>query len=108
MHGYPGADGLTAGGTHVVSARRTTNGYLAGVGLLGPEPIVSLATGATASASIEGLLAPTPSQSACPIYTTLLVTPPNETHSVRLPAKSLCDLEVHPVVPGSTGRGRNT
>ncbi|MDQ1392998.1 MAG: hypothetical protein QOF30_1975 [Acidimicrobiaceae bacterium] len=108
MHGYPGADGLAADGAHVVSARRTTNGYLAGVGLLGPEPTVSLATGTTASASVEGLLAPTPSQSACPTYTTLLITPPNETHSVRLATGSLCDLEIHPVVPGSTGRGPNT
>jgi hypothetical protein len=70
-------------------------------------PTVDLATGATASAILEGFNAPVDQTTAsCPAYTGLLVTPPEETHTARVAlAFSLCSVEIHPVVPGDGGGG---
>jgi hypothetical protein len=69
-------------------------------------PIVDLAPGETASALLEGTNNPTGTATSCPIYSAILVTPPGETHSVRvgISMRGCTGLEIHPVVPGSTGR----
>lgn len=104
LYGYPGVDGLNRGGHAVISARRTPRGYLGGLGQGVPEKAVTLARGQTASAILEGLNAPLPS-APCRRYSSLEVTPPGETHSVRLASASgLCYPQIHPVVPGLTGR----
>lgn len=89
-----------------MSARRTKSGYHGGVQPGHPIPKVHLATGKTASAMVEWV---TGFQS-CPRAQSLRITAPNAVRSVRLAPKSLgserlCHLEVHPVVPGVTGRG---
>ncbi|MDQ6613940.1 MAG: DUF4232 domain-containing protein [Actinomycetota bacterium] len=95
LRGYPGLDGIDATGRVAVSAQRVP---------ATTEPIVQLNTGQTASALFEGHIGPVPAQGPCPAYAALLVTPPGETHSVRVPSNfSLCYLLIHPVVPGLAG-----
>jgi hypothetical protein len=111
LTGYPGVAGASASGSQIVQARRTLNGYLGGVDLnITTLPVVSLASGQTASAVVEGTdnpLGPQP----CPRYPVLLVTPPNLTEQFQIQVTALgsqgfpdCSgMEVHPVVPGSSG-----
>jgi hypothetical protein len=104
VHGYPGLDAVATDGSIVESAARTPNGYLGGINTGSPVPVVILKTGQTASALFEGLTGPTPGGGACAPYAALITTPPNETHSVRLPSSyTLCYLQIHPVVSGTAG-----
>jgi hypothetical protein len=104
--GYPGVDALNARGHRVLSAIRTKSGYLGGVGS-GPIPTVHLAKGKTASAILEWIDLGPP----CPRAQSLRITPPNALRSVvlypkSLKSQSLCRVEIHPVVPGTTGEKR--
>ena len=107
MHGYPGVAGLDARGTQVEQARRTRSGYLGGLASGASAPAVDLASGQTASALVESV-AYGPDGNGCTAYAGLLVTPPDETHSVRLgwTGDGCSGLEIHPVVPGRTGQQR--
>lgn len=102
--GYPGVAGLNAAGTQVIQAKRTLNGYMhvlpAGQG----PPVVTLTTGQSASAFVEGTDVPQ-GNAACATYPKLLVTPPNTTQSVTIDAAmpGCSPVQVHPVVPGTTG-----
>jgi len=113
LTGYPGVAGLNANGQQQVHATRTSSGYMGGL-LPGTTtlPLVSLVPGRSASAVVEGTdnpLGPQP----CPHYPFLLVTPPNLTKQVRVEVSGLgtrppglpgcTTIQVHPVVPGSTG-----
>jgi hypothetical protein len=103
MAGYPGVAALNGGGSQVAQAQRTLSGYLGGVAS-GSAPRVMLAAGQQASALVEGL-GSTGAVSPCTGYAGLLVTIPDDTASTRLSwATDVCsDLQVHPVVPGTTG-----
>jgi hypothetical protein len=104
--GYPGVAGLDADGSQVTQARRTPSGYLGGLSDPGAAPpTVDLAPGASASALVEGTNVPSGNATSCPVYHGLLVTPPDETHSVRVDVTpNGCDgLQIHPVVPGEAG-----
>jgi hypothetical protein len=104
--GYPGVAGLDAGGNQLAQARRTASGYLGGlVDPQGRPPVVDIGPGAAASAYLEGSNVWVHDASECPVYQGLLVTPPDETHSVRLTltANGCNGLQIHPVVPGDTG-----
>lgn len=106
MRGYPGVAGLDANGNQVTQARRTLRGYLGGLQQpIDTIPTVRLAPGATASAYVEGTNVPPGNATSCTEYKGLLVTSPDETHSVRLDVTANgCDgLQIHPVVPGDTG-----
>jgi hypothetical protein len=106
MHGYPGVAGLDAHGNQVTQARRTLRGYLGGLEQsINVIPTVRLAPGETASALVEGTNVPPGNATSCTEYKGLLVTPPDETQSVRLAVTANgCDgLQIHPVVPGDTG-----
>ncbi|HVC14496.1 MAG TPA: DUF4232 domain-containing protein [Acidimicrobiales bacterium] len=106
LSGYPGVAALNATGQQVSQAQRSPNGYLGGMetGSTAP-PVVTLAPGATASALVEGTDVPEGTASSCPTYPALLVTPPTSTHSQRvtLPLPGCSPLQIHPVVPGTTG-----
>ena len=112
LSGYPGVAGLDGQGDQAVQAQRTLGGYMGGLppGATTP-PNASLAPGQTASAKAEGTDNPVGSDISCPYYPVLLVTPPNLTDSVRVTVSELgtnglpgCSpIEVHPVVPGTTG-----
>lgn len=116
LSGYPGVAGLDGQGGEAVQAQRTLSGYLGGLitGATTP-PVVSLAPGQIASATVEGTDNPIGAATSCPFYPYLLVTPPNLTDSVRVtvtdfgrlnhPGLPGCTrIEVHPVVPGTSGR----
>ena len=108
LSGYPGVAALDAQGAQVAQARRTANGYLGGLQSgLTTGPTVTLTAGGEASALVEGTDVPSGSATSCPSYPAVLITPPGETHSVRLalaaPFPGCSDLLVHPVVPGTTG-----
>jgi hypothetical protein len=109
IQGYPGLDAVNSSGQVVVHAKRTPDGYLGGpaMGALTgtvSERQVTLATGQEASALFEGENGPVATLGPCPPYSAILVTPPDESHSVRIPSDySRCYLEIHPVVPGVTG-----
>lgn len=109
LSGYPGVAGLTATGAQAAQATRTPSGYLGG---LGPgqtvPPEVVLSPGQAASALVESTDNPTGTATTCPQYPSLLVTPPNTTHTVELsmgtsPLRVCSTFQVHPVVPGMTG-----
>jgi hypothetical protein len=107
LRGYPGVAGLDRDGRQLVQARRTPSGYLGGLGS-GPLPTVALAPGKTASALVEALAFDQRTGDACTPWAGLLVTAPDGTRSspVRWTGDGCAELEIHPVVPGSTGRGR--
>lgn len=106
MSGYPGVAGLDAKGSQVVQAQRTPNGYLGGLtqGVTNP-PVVTLTNGQVASALVEGSAVPLDNATSCPTFPALLVTPPGETHSVRVVGEmpGCTGIAVHPIVAGSTG-----
>ncbi len=105
MRGYPGVAALDAQGTQVGQAARTTRGYLGG-----PQgtaiPTVDIAPGKSASALVEGIAKGV--TDSCKPYAGMLVTPPDETHSVKLSQAAGGDcadsMQIHPVVPGDTGQ----
>ncbi|MFB9235760.1 DUF4232 domain-containing protein [Plantactinospora siamensis] len=108
LKGYPGVAGLNAAGRQVTQARREASGYLGGLAGNATPPLVRLAPGASAAALLEGSNVPRGTATDCPQYAGLLVTPPDETHSVRLDTGARgCDgLHIHPVVPGTDGTGQ--
>jgi uncharacterized protein DUF4232 len=104
LTGYPGVAALDAAGRQAAQADRTPSGYIGG---LAPDnqtpPIVDVARGETATALVETTHVSS-DPAPCPQYAGLLVTPPGETHSVRLTVGfSGCTIQVHPVVPGDIG-----
>lgn len=106
MTGYPGVAALTVAGQQAVQAHRTLRGYQGGLpsGMTVP-PTVTLAPGQTSYARVEWIENPVNSETSCPSYPAILVTPPNTTVSTRLKVSGasgngiyLCaSLEVHPV-----------
>lgn len=106
LYGYPGAAGLNSSGQQVTQAKRTLGGYLGGLPLNQTTlPTVTLTPGETASAMVEGTDNPIGNATTCPVLHGLLVTAPNTKTSVKLAhAPGDCSyLQVHPVVPGTTG-----
>ncbi|SBS75196.1 conserved exported hypothetical protein [uncultured Mycobacterium sp.] len=96
LTGYPGVD--SGAGGPLLHARRTLRGYLGGLpGGVDIPPTVSVSPGHPAQAMVEGI-AVDADTSQCPTYTDLLVTPPDTTGTVTLPATiDTCQLQVHPV-----------
>jgi hypothetical protein len=104
MQGYPGVAGLDSSGRQLTQAARTTSGYLGGLGSGAAPALVSIAEGQAASSLIESTDVPSGS-SPCQTYSSLLVTPPDETRSVTVQAQmtGCSGLQVHPVVRGVSG-----
>lgn len=106
LTGYPGVAGLNSAGAQVTQARRTPSGYMGGLSsATSAPPVVTLDPNQTASAIVEGTDVPSGGQTTCPTLAGLLVTAPNTTRSVRLPAApgDCSGLQVHPVVSGDSG-----
>ena len=114
LTGYPRVVALNASGQVASTAKQALSWNAGGVqnGSTTP-PMVSLAPGQTASATVQGLNIPTGAATSCPpVYRQFLVTPPATSQSVRLtagagpnlgefPARS--GLVVTPIVPGTSG-----
>jgi len=107
LFGYPGVAALNSGGAQTEQAVRTASGYLGGLAA-GQRPASAYLTNGESASAIVEAMAFTPIGDACTSYAGLLVTPPNETHSVNLPWDNdgCASLQIHPVVLGATGQGR--
>jgi hypothetical protein len=106
LTGYPGVALVKAAGTGQVQASRTPSGYLGGLASpSGTPPLVRVRAGETISALLEGDDSPAGGSGVCPGYRGLLVTPPNQTVSLRVarPFSALCRPQIHPVVAGTSG-----
>jgi hypothetical protein len=103
--GFPGVGGLASDGRHVVSAKRTPNGYLGGP--QGDAPAVTLAPGKSASALLEGENGTVDGMGPCPAYSSFAIIAPDDTTVAVLPWRSpqnpICYPQIHPVVAGDTG-----
>ncbi|OBB00892.1 hypothetical protein A5662_14230 [Mycobacteriaceae bacterium 1482268.1] len=94
--GYPGVD--TRDGGPRISAERTLRGYMGGL----PSdsymlPTVTLTREHSAYAVLEGEAVDADGNS-CPTYTSLRVTPPDNTDTQNIWVTiSACDLQIHPV-----------
>jgi hypothetical protein len=111
MGGYPGVAALNARGSQVAQARRQAAGMTGGLSNAdSPIPVVTLEPGQSASAEIEGSDVGPAGSATCATYPAFLVTPPGETHSVKVTlmaggAFPGCQpIAINPVVPGVTGR----
>jgi hypothetical protein len=104
LHGYPKVAALDSGARTVAEARQTPEGYMGGLAS-GEPPTVTLAPGQAASALFETLNA-NPDGTACKSYAALRVTPPGQPDSVTVTwgFGGCANPEIHPVVPGSSGR----
>jgi hypothetical protein len=107
LGGYPGVALVDKSGSGQVQASRTPSGYLGG--LASPSaipPVIRVRPGQTVSALFEGTDIPAGRARVCPGYRAMLVTPPNQTVTVRVaqPFASLCRPQIHPVVAGTSGR----
>jgi Protein of unknown function (DUF4232) len=102
LTGYPGVAALDSHDAQTAQATRTLSGYLGGSTSAGT---VTLAAGDSVSATVEALAIDATTGNSCTAYAGILVTPPNETHSVKLawPSDGCSALQIHPVVPGTTG-----
>jgi Protein of unknown function (DUF4232) len=111
VEGYPGAGVTDTPGQVVLNATRSQSGYLGGQ-YSSPATIV-LQPGGAASTVLEWVDFPpngeTPVGANCPGMDSgkVLITPPNTRQSTPFPAPAnLCaDFMVHPLVPGTSGRG---
>jgi hypothetical protein len=107
LRGYPTVAALDAHGRTVETAAASLRGYMGGLDPSATKPpTVNLAPGQAASALVEALNA-NPDGRACRPFPALRVTPPGVTgsHTVGWGAASGCaHLEVHPFVPGASGR----
>lgn len=112
LTGYPGAAVLNSSGQQVMQAIRTPAGYLGGLWVNNTVPVVTLDPGQTAAALLEWIENPQRGQITCPTAASIVVTPPNTYRSTTLPSTSTthgfcADLQIHPVLPGTTGVERN-
>jgi hypothetical protein len=108
MSGYPSVALVAASGSPNLIAAERPSGYLGGLTPgTGPPPLVTLGPGQFASSLLEGVDFEVRTGRACPRIVLLLVTPPTATESARVPASfdGCSDVEIHPVVSGTTGRG---
>jgi hypothetical protein len=101
LYGYPGLDALTASGRVLAHARRTLSGYMGGATAVRTAVI---RPGAWASAVVEWMNFNPTTGGACRFSSLIATTPPNTTHTQRFARSvSICDLQVHPTVPGISG-----
>lgn len=105
VRGYPAVTALDSAGNTVTQAQQTPNGYMGGL-MNGQPPTITLAPGQAASALFETLNA-NRDGTACKPYAVLRVTPPapqSEPVTIDWGLAGCADPQIHPVVPGDTGR----
>jgi hypothetical protein len=105
IHAYPGVAEVNAQGKQIAQATRTLDLFMGGLKSGEPMPDVTLQPGQDASDLVGG--SDQAGDAPCSQYAGLLVTPPNDTHSVRVPLlnNNYCaGFGVTPVVPGDKGR----
>jgi hypothetical protein len=101
LYGYPGLDALDSHGHVLAHAQRTLSGSMGGPGVV---HTVLVAPGHFASATVEWLNFNPVTAGNCRFSSSVATTPPNTTHTVHLPVSvSICRLQVHPTVAGTSG-----
>lgn len=101
LRGYPGLDALDSHHHVLAHAKHTLSGYMGGPGVV---RTVRVAPGDFASATVEWLNFNPVTTGDCRFSASVAATPPNTTHTVRLPVSvSICKLQVHPSVVGTSG-----
>ena len=105
--GYPGVALLDAKGRQIEQATRTRFGFMGGLNR-GAPPRIVLRPGQRASARIEGFTINEATQQACPHSSAILFTLPDNRDSTRLRVSfpACKGVQVHPMVPGTTGSSR--
>ena len=100
-----GVDALAFSSGHAIAhAARTLSGFAGG----SPSGIhtVSVAPSHWASATVEWMNFNPVTSGPCTFSASVATTPANTSHTVHLNRQvSVCDLQVHPTVAGSTGNG---
>jgi Protein of unknown function (DUF4232) len=110
--GYPVVVALDAQGGDIRAAEPVLDG-IGGVhtGATTP-PTVTLKPGQSASATMGGDNNPVGTSASCPFYPSFVVAPPDQTQSVKVPARSgyglgpfpgCVPITISPVVPGTSG-----
>jgi hypothetical protein len=116
LSGYPGVAALNGQGAQVEQAQRQPGGYLGGLQNQSTIiPTVTVSPGGSVSAMVEGIDGPIGAATSCPYFPAFLVTPPGLTRSFNVPVPTVggaasgfpgcAPLQVHPVVPSTTGSG---
>lgn len=101
IYGYPGLDALNAGGHVMAHAQRTLRGFAGGAHV---ETTVTVTPGHYASARVEWMNFNPTTSGTCAFSKSVATTPANTTHTVHLPVSvSVCRLQVHPTVAGTSG-----
>jgi hypothetical protein len=101
IHGYPGLDAMSSSGHVLAHATRTLNGFTGGAHSV---PTLTVAPGHTVSARVEWLNFNPATSGSCTTSASIEVTPANTSDTVPLPVRvTVCGLEVHPTVAGSSG-----
>ena len=103
LTGYPGLDARGSSNQVLAHAQRTLFGFMGGAAAV---TTVTLAPGGLASATVEWLNFNPVTTGDCTFSKSVAATPPNTTKTVHLPVSvSICQLQVHPVVTGTSGQG---
>ncbi|MEO8889835.1 MAG: DUF4232 domain-containing protein [Jatrophihabitantaceae bacterium] len=101
IHGYPGLDALNSTGHVLVHAHRTLHGFAGGASSVAT---VTVNAGRFASAVVEWMNFNPVTSGDCTFSSSVATTPANTTHTVDLKVSvSVCDLQVHPTVAGTSG-----
>ncbi|UQX88647.1 DUF4232 domain-containing protein [Jatrophihabitans telluris] len=100
LFGYPGFDAISASGHVLAHARRTLNGFAGGATAV---RTITLPSHGYASATAEWMNFNPQTSGPCAFSHTVNSTPPNTTRTTSLTiGASVCDLQIHPVVAGTT------
>lgn len=104
--GYPRVTAIDDAGTTVEQAKQQPSGYL--FASPGAPQHITLRPGESASATVEALAFDPVTGAGCTAYAAVLIAAPSSAHTTRLPWTNdgCADLEVHPVVPGTTGEAK--
>jgi hypothetical protein len=104
LHGYPGLDAVNDSGVAIAHARRTLHGFTGG-STHGVQTIV-LHPGRYASADVEWHNFNFTTGGSCRSARFVAATPPNTSDTVLFHRPvTVCGLQVHPTVAGTTGNG---
>jgi Protein of unknown function (DUF4232) len=103
LTGYPSVDAVNGTGQVLAHAQQTLSGFMGGAASVGT---VSLAPGGFASATVEWLNFNRQTSGDCTFSTAVTAAPPGIGTRVHLSVSaSICELQVHPTVLGTSGQG---
>jgi hypothetical protein len=101
LRGYPGLDALNSAGHLMAHAQRTLHGFAGGAAAVNT---ITVPQGGYASATVEWMNFNPVTSGNCAFSTFISTTAANTTRSARLEGSvSLCGLQVHPTVAGTSG-----